>query len=95
MQLDISAKAHRDIDIIFLYGIENFGRAQARSYMSALLDLFELILVNPRMGIERTEFRRKPRSINFKSHIVFYRVGRSKIRIIRVLHGRQNWADYL
>jgi toxin ParE1/3/4 len=95
MQLEVSARAQKDIDQVFFPGLEEFGKAQALLYSSAMFDLFELILVNPKMGNERTEFKRKPRSIHFKSHIIFYRVSRSKVRIIRVLHGRQNWVDHL
>ena len=95
MQLEISDRAQTDIDLIFLYGLDNFGRAQANLYMKALFDLFDLLPINPRMGIQRLEFKRNMRSIAFKSHVIFYRIGRGRIYIVRVLHGRQNWIDHL
>jgi toxin ParE1/3/4 len=95
MQLEISARAGRDIDAIFIYGFEHFGGTVARSYYNDLFDLFELILVTPHMGHESTGLKYKSRMVTFQSHIVFYRADKRKVRILRVLHGRQNWRDHL
>lgn len=95
MQLDISAKAENDIDALFLHGLMSFGEAEASNYSSGLFDLFELILDNPKIGRELVELKRHPRMISYQSHVVFYRVERRRVRILRILHGKQNWVDHL
>lgn len=94
MQLEISIRARKEIDLLMRYGLANIGEMQARIYTNELFDLFDLIIQNPRMAQVRPEYRRQVRMIAFQSHLVFYRVVRNKIRILRVLHGRQNWPKH-
>jgi toxin ParE1/3/4 len=95
MLLKVSARAARDIDAIVVYGEEKFGAPVARSYYKDLLDLFELILANPYMARERPELRFKSRMIRFRSHVVFYKAENGGVRILRILHGRQDWPRHL
>jgi toxin ParE1/3/4 len=95
MRLEISARAARDIESIVLYGEERFGATVARSYYMDLYDLFEIILANPLMARERLELRFKSRVVVFRSHVVFYRADGRCVRILRVLHGRQDWPNHL
>ena len=93
MRLEISARAQRDIDGIFVYGLETFGETQARLYSKELLDLLDLLLVTPKLGIQHKIFGRPLRTLLFHNHLIFYRLGREKVRVVRILHGRQNWPD--
>ncbi len=90
MRLEISARAARDIDAIVVYGEEKFGVNVARSYYKDLFDLFGLIVANPLMARERLELRFRSRVMVFRSHVVFYRTDEKRVRILRVLHGRQD-----
>ncbi len=89
MRLEISRRAGADIERIFEYGLDNFGLPKARAYAAELLDFLDLALTQPKMGISKTEFGRNIRVIFFQSHVVYYRLGRDKVRIVRVLHGKQ------
>lgn len=95
MRLEISARAKKDIDLIFIYGIENFGERQSREYKNELLDLLDLIALQPKMGIAKQMPKKPFRTMFFHSHIVFYRIGRGKVIVFRILHGKQNWQDHL
>jgi toxin ParE1/3/4 len=95
MQLEISVQAGNDIDALFLYGLMNFGEGAASDYSDGLFDLFELILANPEIGRKLLEMKRHPRMISYRSHAVFYHVKPRSVRVLRVLHGRQNWFDHL
>lgn len=95
MRLEVSARAKKDIDLIFIYGIDNFGEKQSREYKNELLDQLDLIALQPKMGIERQGSKKPLRTMFFNNHIVFYRIGRGKVRIFRILHGKQNWPDHL
>jgi toxin ParE1/3/4 len=89
MRLEISSRGRADIDRLFEYGLDNFGLSKARAYSTELLDLLDLALTQPKMGISKTEFGRNIRVIFFQSHVIYYRLGRDKVRIMRILHGRQ------
>jgi toxin ParE1/3/4 len=95
MRLEVSARAQKDIDQVFQYGLEDFSEAQARTYSRELLDLLDLILATPKMGFERNEFKRPLRTMAFYNHLVIYRIGRGKLRILRILDGKQNWKKIL
>jgi toxin ParE1/3/4 len=95
MRLDITPRAKKDIDLIFIYGIENFGERQALDYKDELLDLIDLILLQPKMGIAKQGFKKPLRTMVFHSHLIFYKLGRGVVRIVRILHGKQNWPDRL
>jgi toxin ParE1/3/4 len=95
MRLDIAVRARNDIDLIFIYGIENFGERQAKEYKDELLDLLDLILLQPKMGVAKQGYKSPIRAVLFHNHIVFYRLGRGTIKILRILHGKQNWPDHL
>ncbi len=94
MQLEISVLAQKEMDLIFRYGLNHFGEAQARACSAELFDLFDLILENPRMARVRPEYRRQVRMFVFESHMVFYRILRNKVRVLRVLHGKQTWPKH-
>ena len=95
MRLEVSARAKKDIDLILIYGIENFGERQAREYKDELLDLLDLVALQPKMGIEKQGLKKPLRAMLFHNHIVFYRIGRGKVRIFRILHSKQNWPEHL
>jgi toxin ParE1/3/4 len=95
MRLEISARAIEDIEAIFTYGVEQFGLATARTYYKQLFDLFDLIKLTPEMARQRPDLKFKSRAIKFRSHIVFYRTDARRVRILRILHGRQDWSKYL
>jgi toxin ParE1/3/4 len=94
MQLELSRKAQGDIDQMHAYG-RQFGAEQADAYAARLFDILDLLQLNPRMAVEIHGFKRKYRMLVYRSHLVFYRVGRGKIFVQRVLHHRMNWRAYL
>ena len=95
MRLELSAQASRDIERLHRDGVARFGTRTAADYIKGLLDLLDLIGRNPMMARDRMEFHPPARLIRYKSHVVFYRIADERIKIVRVLHGRQDWFDYL
>jgi toxin ParE1/3/4 len=56
---------------------------------------FDFLAANPRASLERDEFSPPVRLHPFGVHLVVYRIVGEEILILRVLHGRQDWAEYL
>jgi toxin ParE1/3/4 len=95
MRLDLSARSLRDINEIHAYGVTHFGVRQSDNYITGLLDLLELVESNPEMAVALTGFKRPYRMLRYHSHLVFYRLGRGRIVVVRIQHGRSNWRAYL
>lgn len=86
----LSSDADHDMNDIFDYSIEEFGRKQAFDYAAKLHALFLKLTEQPEIGRRRNEIKIGLRSIPVGEHIVFYRILKNKIRILRVLHGRKD-----
>jgi len=83
---ELSEEADKDLEDIFDYTVEKFGLDQAIAYVCEFEVVFDNLSRNPKLGGERNEIRNELRSIVKESHLVFYSILKSKIRIIRVLH---------
>lgn len=91
----LSREADEDLVSIYDYTFEQFGKAQAVTYLSDLDSLLDDLCQNPQMGRERIEIREGLRSLVYESHVVFYRILPDHIRIVRVLHGSRDIPKFL
>jgi toxin ParE1/3/4 len=87
--------AEVDVTVIFRRGFTEFGSRQAEKYHRGLERTFDFLATNPRASRERDEFSPPVRLHPFGVHLVVYRIVGEEILILRVLHGRQDWAQYL
>ena len=92
---ELSQEADRDLEDIFDYTLEAFGLDQAVSYVSGFDDVFVMLAGNPEAGRRRPEIRAGLRSFVRDHHVVFYRVMKGRIRIVRVLHGARDIVRFL
>jgi len=92
---ELSTKADHDIDDIFDYTEKEFGFDQAVKYVSELEPVFQLIANYPKSGKKRDEIKIGLRSFPISSHIIFYRIFKHKIRIVRVLHGSRDLPNFI
>jgi Plasmid stabilization system protein len=92
---ELSAEADRDLEEIFDYTAHEFGMEQSVKYVSAFDDIFEQLLQDPQIGRERKEIRNSLRSIIKDKHVVFYRVLKDRVRIVRILHGSRDLSKFL
>ncbi len=95
MQYELSQEADKDLEDIFDYTVAKFGLDQAVIYVSGFEVTFENLCNNPMSGRERNEIRTELRSILKESHVVFYRILKSKIRIIRILHNSRDVTKFI
>lgn len=91
----LSQKAQEDIESIYDFGVKKFGKDQALYYLVEIRSYFELLLKNPEIGKQRDEIKEGLYSFPFVSHIVFYRIFKNHIRIVRVLHGSRDLKKFL
>jgi len=96
MPYRLSALAEQDLDEIWSYVAEDANPTAADRLMDAIVDRFELLAEQPRMGRFRPEFGAGVRSFTVKNHVIYYR-HEGDVLIARVLHGRRDqaaaWSD--
>ncbi len=91
----LSRKTQEDIDEIYDFGIYEFGKNKALDYLIELRTYFQFLLDNPRIGKNRNEIKKGLYSFPYASHIIFYRVFTTHIRIVRVLQGSRDLKKFL
>lgn len=88
--LVISPRALDDLKIIFQYGVNNWGRVKATSYLDHLKERLWHLTEYPEIGGSRHNLLPLMRSLVVKHHVVFYQIREQQIIVIRILHGRQD-----
>ena len=91
MHYRLSALAEQDLDEIWSYVAEHASPTIADRLIEAIIDRFELLAEQPRMGRLRLEFGAGVRSFTVENHVIYYRHD-GDVLIARVLHGRRDQA---
>jgi toxin ParE1/3/4 len=91
----LSTIAKNDIDELFEDGTNKFGKTQAIKYLVNLNSYFNVLAKNPETGKNRDEIKEGLVSFPYVSHIIFYRIFKTHIRIIRVLYGGRDLVKFL
>ena len=92
---ELSLEADNDIQEIYAFTAAKFGIDQAIRYLLGFEDLFNQLCLQPHTGRHRGEIKEGLRSIGYVSHVVFYRVMDTRIRIVRVLHSSRDMSKFL
>jgi toxin ParE1/3/4 len=87
---DLSGPADRDLTSIFVYSIRQFGEPTAISYLTGLHDCFGRLADNRQLGRSIDALRKGYFRFEHASHVIFYRRHERGVRIMRVLHQRQD-----
>jgi toxin ParE1/3/4 len=95
MQLEVSAEADHDIDIVLLSGIELYGEQSADRYVTGLVGELGRIAAWPFTSRLRDEVRPPIRLRPFRAHNIFYDVGTETVTIVRILHHSADWTHIL
>lgn len=91
MPYRLSSRAERDLDEVWLYVAEDASPTTADRLIDEIVDRFDLLAEQPRMGRLRPEFGPGVRSISVENHVIYYRDD-GQVQIARVLHGRRDQA---
>ena len=92
MRFRISQKALKDIEVIWLFTLENWSLSQADRYYDAIFDEIEYLSNNPLSGRDYDHVKKGYRCSKVKSHLIFYRITDNNkiLEVIRVLHSRMD-----
>ena len=85
-----SSEADDDLVSCWLYGANEWSPEQADEHLFEIESICERLLDNPELGKSRDELVVGVRSIVIRPHVVFYRVSKTEIEIVRVVHQRKD-----
>ena len=91
----ISPAARSDLTNIRQFSIDNWGNITASNYLSYLENQLKLLRDHSQIGTPCPEFQPGVRSRACKSHVIYYRVDKQSVEIIRILHGHQDPTYHL
>jgi toxin ParE1/3/4 len=90
----LSRAAANDITAIFIDGIDRFGLVQADRYHQDMTATLDFLARYPRAARLRDEIEPPVRIHRYGSHLIVYEEVDDGILILRVRHGREDWAAY-
>ena len=82
--------AKDDLEQIWLYSAEQWGKAQADRYLSQLFHCLKQLADNPGLGTHREDLRPGYFSFSILQHRVFYLPGDTGIDVIAIIHQRMD-----
>ena len=91
----LSRLAVMDLLAIGRYTQTTWGYDQRNRYLAKLDQCFHMLAKNPDRGQVCDDIRLGYRKYRVDKHLVFYRMGKEGIEIIRILHGSMDLDAYL
>lgn len=91
----LSPQADSDLEAVAIYGIEQFGAAQADLYQDEMFKQFDLLAEYPRLGLPIPHPSRELYRFGYGSHVIIYSIEPDSLTIRRILHGRMDVLSHL
>ena len=82
-----------DLEAIWLYTARQWSDDQADIYIRQLTAGLNLLAEQPEIARERPELNPPVRVYPVGSHVIIYQIETDHIDIIRLRHGREDWAN--
>jgi toxin ParE1/3/4 len=86
--------ARRDLEDIWHY-IASDNPSAAGSFVTLLVEKFQLLAREPNIGRDRAEIHIGLKSLPVKKYVIFYRVADSMVEIARVISGYRDITKIL
>jgi len=91
----LSPRARDDLEQIWRYTFQAWSRSQADEYYRSLIDAITDLAQGSKRGKSIDNIRSGYFSLSCGSHFIIYKVGRTRISVIRILHQRMNIIRHL
>ncbi|MGQ0567741.1 MAG: type II toxin-antitoxin system RelE/ParE family toxin [Gemmobacter sp.] len=95
MRIVVLPAAREDLRDIWRFGAQTWGEGQADRYADLLDAAIRGLALQPFTGPSAEDVSPGLRRLVARSHVVFYRVDKQVVRIIRVLHQSRDAARWL
>jgi len=91
----LSPRAQLDLDEIWNYTERHWGIDQAETYIRQLWQDIEAVAAKPAIGRPCPEVRAGYYKFRSGSHVLFFRLSKSGIDVVRILHARMDFGRHL
>jgi len=95
LELSVTPKAESDLIGIWLYTFEKWGADRADRYLDQLDTGMKRLTVHPLLGADYVHVHPGYRRLQVEHHAVFYRVLKSRVLVVRVLHEDMDAPQWL
>lgn len=85
-RLEVSVAADADLFDILAYGTAAFGEAASDDYYQGLSDALDFLCAYPAAGQIDEASALGLRRWRYRQHHIFYRIDRSTLLVVRILH---------
>lgn len=86
MRIDLRPRALTDLEEIYRFSLEHWGKGRAESYIKKIDEALRQLCDHPRLGQGRGDVLPGILAFRVLSHVIFYRHDQDRIAVIRVLH---------
>jgi len=94
-QYVLSPRAQADLDDIWDYTEDRWGRGQAERYVRELQSAIEVVARDPKRARACDDLRAGYRRFSVGSHVVFVLLEDNKLQVVRVLHQSMDFDQHL
>ena len=94
-RVELSDEAEDDFRSLLAYTAANFRTEQRDFYADRLVEIMQELLKYPQIGSARDDVAAGIRSRRADQHVIFYRVSKHSIQIVRILHAKRNLSAEL
>lgn len=95
MKLELAPAALADLRSIRDYTLERWGPAQEEAYLDRMWGKFEALLADPAPYRFRPDLFPGCQIAAEGKHLILFRVDKSTLQIVRVLHGAMDFKRHL
>lgn len=88
-------KAVKDLESIYNYSVQEFSFERAEQYIMDLNNSFYKLAGDPSLGKNYNHVKFGVLAFNVVSHIVFFRLSKNGIIILRILHNSMDFGRHL
>ena len=93
MRYTLSKIAEKDIEKLIEGSLLRFGIERTEKYQQELHRCLVLLSEEPKIGVAVDQIRKEYRKFPHDSHVIYYKVRRRDIFIVRVLHERMSHSQ--
>lgn len=94
MKYKLARRALSDIEAIGLY-IAKDNESAAYRLIDAFFQRMDMLQRTPRAGLRRDDLGLGYRSVPVGQYLILYKIGDTRIEVLRIIHGKRNIAKAL
>lgn len=94
-QVILSPKAKSDLSDIWGYTLAEWGIDQAEKYVRELWAVMQELASNPSTSTDISDVRKGYRKTRSGSHVIFFKLIREGIDVVRILHQKMDFERHL